>query len=94
MSLKQVKEQLAALKDEIGRQSGREWITIKVPADANDETINAWLDDAVGSDWRRHVIVRIIRFQALRPSILERVPVAETAGMNGMVFSAEEAGLL
>ena len=48
MSLRHVKEQVAMLRDEIGRQSGREWITVAIPCDAVDETVSDWLDRAIG----------------------------------------------
>ena len=94
MSLRHVKEQIAALKAQIGHPGGREWITIAVPVSADDETVNAWLDDAVGADWRRHVVVRLILPSIVNPEVVERVPVGETAGLSGLAFAADEAGLL
>lgn len=94
MSLRQVKEQVAQLRDEIGRHGGREWISVAVPAGMPDESVGAWLEQEIGQDWRRHVIIRLVRAGIAKPEVVERVPVAETAGIGGMVFAAEEAQLL
>ena len=94
MSLKQVKEQIVAMRNEIGRQGGREWITIKVPADANDEAITTWLDDAIGCDWRRHVFVRLECQEISVPIIVGRVAASETPGFDRLTFNASEAALV
>lgn len=94
MSLRHVKEQVALLRYEIGQQGGREWLTVKVPVGFTDEQIAGWLVEAVGSEWRRHVVVRMECASIAAPFIVTRIPVAETPGFDALRFTAEETALL
>ena len=94
MSLKGIKQQIAALREEIGDQGRREWITVRVPLRFTDEEIADWLVQEVETEWRRHVIVRLTSTGVTVPKVVSRVPVSETAGVGGLVFSAAESALL
>ena len=94
MSLREVKEQLAALREEIGREAGPEWISIETPEGATDETIALWLADNLGPSWRRHVIVRWENPDRDALAIVSRSPVPEAADSFMLKFSAADYAVL
>lgn len=94
MKMRAVKERLKALRDEIGRHGGREWITIETPTGMTDDENASWLSVTLGSDWRRHVIVRLDVPKNAKPTLVGRKPMADMPGFSGVHFTEQDAAFL
>ena len=89
MSLKLIKKQIEALREEIGRQSGFDWITVRAPETATQEQFEIWLADNIGTGWRRNIIVRLDNGQVARPSVEYRTACRQLSSLFHIHFSCE-----
>ena len=81
MSIKRVRAELHALREEVEAKNGREWIEIRVPEGMPDEAMALWLSDNVEADWQRHFILRIADPACEAPSIVRRWLSGHTRGV-------------